>query len=87
MVHVIDIAPTLIDKCKQLNPDIKCKVGDAEDLEYPDNYFHLTYCFHSTWYFPRLNKAIDEMLRVTRSGGKKILQKLFYAKEHQFQSP
>lgn len=68
-VYGIDISPDLIEKCRQLNPNINCKVGDAEDLDHPDDYFDCTYCFHSTWYFPNLNKAIDEMLRVTRPGG------------------
>jgi len=69
VVYGIDIAPELIDKCQKLNPYINCKVGDAEELEYSDDYFDATYCFHSTWYFPNLNKAVDEMLRVTRPGG------------------
>lgn len=68
-VYGIDISPDLIEKCRQLSSNINCKVGDAEDLDYPDDYFDCTYCFHSTWYFPNLNQAIDEMLRVTRSGG------------------
>ena len=68
-VYGMDISPDLIEKCRQLNPNINCKVGDAEDLDYPDDYFDCTYCFHSTWYFPNLNKSIDEMLRVTRPDG------------------
>ena len=69
VVHGIDISPNLIDECRKLNPNITCKVADAEDLEYEDNYFDATYCFHSTWYFPHLNSAIDEMIRVTRPEG------------------
>ena len=69
IVHGIDISPELIDKCRQVNPLIDCKVGDAEELDYSDNQFDCTYCFHSTWYFPNLNRAIDEMLRVTRADG------------------
>lgn len=68
-VYGIDIAPNLINKCKSLYPSINCMVGDVEDMNYPDNFFNLAYCFHSTWYFPNLTKAIDEMLRVTVPGG------------------
>lgn len=68
-VYGIDISPELIEKCKKLYPNINCKVGDAENLEFPDNYFDAAYCFHSTWYFPDLNKAVDEMIRVTHPGG------------------
>lgn len=69
LVYGIDISPDLIKKCQRLNPNIHCKVSDAEELDYPDSNFDCTYCFHSSWYFPNLNKAIDEMLRVTRPGG------------------
>ena len=65
----IDISEELIQKCRQLNPNIKCMIGDVENLPYRDSSFGCTYCFHSTWYFPNLAKAIDEMLRVTRSPG------------------
>lgn len=68
-VHGIDIAPILIEKCRELNAKINCKVGDVEVMDYQDDYFHCTYCFHSTWYFPNLCKAIDEMVRVTIPGG------------------
>jgi SAM-dependent methyltransferase len=65
----IDISPALVARCKELHPGINCRVGDAEDMEVPDGQFTGTYCFHSTWYFPDLEKAIREMIRVTRPGG------------------
>ena len=71
-VYGVDISPELIEKCKKLYPNIKSKVGDAEDLEYPDNFFDGTYCFDSTWYFPNLKMAIDNMLQVTKPGGSVI---------------
>jgi len=63
-VYGIDISPLLVEKCKKINPNINCTVSDAERLPYKDNYFDATYCFHSTWYFPDLIKAISEMMRV-----------------------
>jgi Methylase involved in ubiquinone/menaquinone biosynthesis len=68
-VHGIDIAPILIEKCKKLNNKINCKVGDAENLTYPNNFFDCTYSFHSTFYFPNLCKVISEMIRVTNPNG------------------
>jgi hypothetical protein len=38
-------------------------------IGYRDDTFDITYCFHSSWYFPDVNAVIDEMLRVTRTGG------------------
>ena len=65
----IDISPLLIEECKRLNPGINVFVEDAENLKFQDKSFNLTYCFHSSWYFPDLQKAISEMLRVTKLNG------------------
>src|SRR5690242_8755206 len=72
-VHGVDISPELVDRCHELNPAIQAKVGDAENLDYPDATFDVTYCFHSTWYFPNLARAIGEMVRVTKPGGSVLL--------------
>ena len=68
-VYGVDIAPVLIEECKKLNAKINCKVGDAENLDYHDNFFSCTYCFNSTSYFDDLCKVIDEMVRVTIPNG------------------
>ena len=68
-VYGTDIAPNLIEKCHRLYPDVVSTVGDAENLEYPDDNFDCAYCFHSSWYFPDLTRVISEMLRVTRPDG------------------
>lgn len=44
-VYGIDISPKLIDQVQRKFPEIKASVGDAENLEFPDNYFDITYCF------------------------------------------
>jgi len=68
-IHGIDVAPILIEECRKLNDKIICKVGDAENLDYPNNFFKCVYCFHSTFYFSDICKAIGEMLRVVESNG------------------
>jgi len=68
-VSGVDIAPNLIDRCKQINQNIAAKVGDAENLEYPSASFDCVYCFHSTWYIPHLLDALEEMLRVCKPHG------------------
>jgi SAM-dependent methyltransferase len=72
-VHGVDISPDLVQRCRELNPAIVAKVGDAENLDYADATFDATYCFHSSWYFPDLARAIGEMVRVTRPGGAVLL--------------
>jgi len=68
-VSGIDIAPSLIESCQDKYPNIKCKVGDAEHIEYPDNTFGIVYCFHSSWYFDDLIGVINEMIRVSTENG------------------
>ncbi len=64
----IDISPLLIEKCLSKHPNISCKVGDAEDIDYPEGSFDLVYCIHST-FFPNYLKSITEMLRIVKKGG------------------
>ena len=68
-VFGIDISPDHVDLVKRLIPNINVRVGDAEDLCFPNEFFDIVYCFRSTWYFPNLIKAIGEMLRVAKSDG------------------
>lgn len=68
-MYGVDISPKLIEECKKNYPEIVCKVGDAENLEYNNEEFDASYCFHSTSYFPNLEKTLNEMVRVTRYGG------------------
>lgn len=65
----IDIAPLLIEKCKKLYPKIHSIAASAEDIPLKDEDFDAVYCFHSSWYFNNLFKAIDEMIRIARPGG------------------
>jgi len=64
-VSGIDISDLLIEQCKKNNPEIKCKVDDAEKLSFSDAEFDFTYCVHSAWLIPDFDKAILEMVRVT----------------------
>lgn len=68
-IHGIDISPALVERCRELNPRIHARVGDAENLDFAAERFDATYCFHSSWYFPNLTRVLDEMVRVTRPGG------------------
>lgn len=68
-VSGVDISAELVKKCLELNPNIHAKLGDAEALDYPHGAFDCVYCFHSTWYFPDVRRAVSEMIRVTRPGG------------------
>ena len=68
-VYGIDISPVHVDMVRESLPNINASVGDAEDLEFQDNFFDILFCFRSTWYFPDLIKTISEMLRVVTNDG------------------
>jgi len=69
VAHGVDIAESLIRESYRLDPGVLACVGDAERLPYPPRAFDVTFCFHSTFFFPDLAAAIDEMIRVTKSSG------------------
>jgi len=68
-MHGVDIADSLVRESYRLDPGILACVGDAERLPFLPQTFDVTFCFHSTFYFPDLPRALDEMIRVTKSSG------------------
>lgn len=68
-VFGIDISPTHVKMVKNTLPNVNVDIGDAEDLQFPNNNFDVVYCFRSTWYFTNLIKSISEMLRVVKNDG------------------
>ena len=68
-VYGIDISPTHVLMVKKSLPNINVDVGDAEDLQFSNNFFDIVFCFHSTWQFPNLIKSISEMLKVVKDDG------------------
>jgi len=68
-IYGLDLSMGLLEKCRSLYPEVKCQLANAEAIGYQDDTFECTYCFHSTWYFQNLYKALDEMIRVVRGGG------------------
>lgn len=68
-VYGIDIAPTHVAMVKRELPNVMVDVGDAQNLEFPDDFFDGVYCVRSSWYFPDLEKSIREMLRVLKKNG------------------
>src|SRR5215207_10718736 len=42
-IHGVDISPALVERCREINPAIEAKVGDAEHLEFEADSFDATY--------------------------------------------
>jgi ubiquinone/menaquinone biosynthesis C-methylase UbiE len=74
-VLATDISPLLLDFAKNMATNagldnIETKVMDGEQLEIPDNSFDAVISRVGLIYFPDQQKALKEMLRVLKPGGK-----------------
>jgi SAM-dependent methyltransferase len=58
----VDYSETMIN----LNPITKKYVMSAEDLKFPDSFFDIVFCNSLLYHVENINKAIDEMRRVSR---------------------
>jgi ubiquinone/menaquinone biosynthesis C-methylase UbiE len=73
-LHVQDISEDMIGRCYDKLKDFPIKksfcLSNAGYLPYPDNYFDATYSFGAMGEFSDKKKAMKEMVRVTKAGGK-----------------
>lgn len=71
----IDISQEMIEKARQKAEDLKLdhvsfSRMDAEDLELPDDTFDAVICSLGLMYYPNPEKALNEMYRVLKPGGR-----------------
>lgn len=73
---LLDISPDMLDKARKKIEEYVAKteaaVGDACNLPYVDNYFDALYCFAGVGHFTDKGKALKEMARVVRPGGRVV---------------
>lgn len=78
----LDITPRMIELANEkmaslgLPKDVEFVIGDALDLEYNDNEFDIVTSGYMLRNVTDIQKAIDEMFRVLRPGGKVVLAEL-----------
>lgn len=65
--------PGVVELARQLVPAAEFINGDALDLPFPDNSFDAVVCGYGVMHVPDPEKAMREMLRVLRSGGRAAL--------------
>lgn len=73
-IHLQDISEDMIKRCvkklKGLNVNKSFCLSNALYLPYPDHYFDATYSFGAIGEFSDKKRALAEMVRVTKKGGK-----------------
>ncbi len=73
-LHLTDISEDMLVKCREKLKTFEIKtsfcLSNAGYLPYPDNYFDATYSFGAMGEFSDKKRALREMVRVTKIGGK-----------------
>jgi len=73
---LLDISPDMLriakEKISARPIRTEAAVGDACWLPYPDNYFDALYCFAGVGHFTERSRALQEMSRVVRVGGRVV---------------
>jgi len=85
----IDYSTEAIDRAVKAFPDIEFRAGDAARLPYENEIFDKAICYSVFHYFTDMEyaySAIDELIRVTKAGGKILLGDL-PSKAHYHLSP
>lgn len=69
----VDISAEAIRKARKNAKKTVFKISSAERLPFPSNYFDYIACMGSLEHFYDLDKALKEMRRVLKSGGKALI--------------
>lgn len=65
----VDLTDALIHRARQRDPTGDYRIGNVENLEFPDNTFDLVVSYLTFIDFPDIKRAIEEIVRVLRPGG------------------
>lgn len=66
----LDLNPAMLAVAQRKEPEIAWQEGPAEDLPYPDESFDAVVCQFSLMFFEDGVRALEEMWRVLRPGGR-----------------
>lgn len=75
----IDISPDRVDQAvrrNRENPRMKFVRGDAHAMQFPAESFDLVYCRMLLQYLQKKERAVGELVRVCKRGGRVLLQDL-----------
>lgn len=70
----VDLNPAMLAVARRVAPNIEWWQGDAAALPFPEDAFDVVTCQSSIFFFPDPTGALREMGRVTRPGGRLVVQ-------------
>ncbi len=72
-VCALDFAENMVAAARRNAPAADCQQGDAQNLPYGDNTFDAVVCGYGIMHLPEPDRALAEMRRVLRPGGRVAL--------------
>ncbi len=70
----LDLNPAMLAVARRVSPDIDWRQGDVMALSFAEDAFDIVTCQAGIFFFPDPTAALGEMARVTRSGGRVVVQ-------------
>jgi SAM-dependent methyltransferase len=69
----VDLSPGMLHAAGRRAPEAGLVVGDATALPFPDAAADLTLAMHMLYHVPEPGRAVQELRRITRTGGRLII--------------
>ena len=79
----LDLSPQMIEVARRKLPDqsrMDLRVGGADQLPWPDSFFDQVMCTFTLHHIPRPDRALTEIQRVLKPGGRLFLVDLIFPK-------
>jgi SAM-dependent methyltransferase len=70
----LDLNPAMLAVAARIRDDIDWRTGDVSELPFADESFDAVLCQSAVFFFPDLDRALSEMARVARRGGRVVIQ-------------
>ena len=70
----LDLNPAMLEVAARIRDDIDWRAGDVSELPFADESFDAVLCQSAVFFFPDLGRALSEMARVARRGGRVVIQ-------------
>ena len=66
----VDFSAAMVEKARRVFPQLEFRIGDAEDLPFPDESFEAVGISFGMWHFPHPERALSEAFRVLQPDGR-----------------